>query len=108
MGTRDAGVVTLARACLGARCRRLRQLSARVPGILSTSFAIPSRPGTRPVVLVLERPGQPAQVLSRRVRLQRHEANGPGCGTDWEGFVRYRDGKLVRVPYADLARYVRG
>lgn len=105
---REAGSLLRGRACLGSRCRPLRRQRGRVPVVWGVGFPIPRRPGTRPLVVVLERAGQPAEVLSRRVRLERREENGPGCGTEWQGLVRYAEGTLVQVPYSDRPRYLRG
>jgi hypothetical protein len=69
---------------------------------------MPNGPATRTLVLVLERPVGAADVLARRVRMERWEENGPGCGTDWVAIISYVNGKLVQVPYADRRRYLRG
>ena len=104
---REAGPLVRGRACLGSRCRSLRR-GRYIAGVWLAGFPVARRPGTHPVVVVLERAGQPAEVMSRRVTLERTEENGPGCGTEWQGVVRYAQGKLVQVPFSERERYVRG
>lgn len=107
MREREAGALVRARACLGGKCRALREQQHGSPPVWNAYFGMPRRPVVRSAVLVLERAGLPAAVVTRRVRLERWEENGPGCGTQWVGLVRYVDGKLVQVPYADRSRYAR-
>jgi hypothetical protein len=76
----DAGRVTV---CAGGDCRRLRR------GAVAIHFPVQAD-GPRRVSLtvIAEHPGEPTEVSSGVVRLERSEPNGPGCGTWWNTEVR--------------------
>jgi hypothetical protein len=71
-----------ATVCVDGRCTRwLRGTSDVFVPVKATG------PRVVPVLLVLERAGEPADVRAMNTRLERFEPNGSGCGTWWRANV---------------------
>lgn len=93
----ESGQLTRATTCVAARCRALRpSLGGSRVEVWQRGIRLRAHgPVVTSVVLVLERRGRKAEVVSRRTRLRPIEINGPGCGTDWAAGLIYRGGRLV-------------
>jgi hypothetical protein len=87
---RGTGLVTV---CAAAKC-----LSVGKRGNAVVGFRMhPGGPGPVSVVLVQNRAGLSARVISVSARLIRNQPNGPGCGPPcWYTSLVYRGGRLVR------------